>query len=196
MPGLNAWQGRKEHQDPALASEGSIAQQAGGAAIDTEEEKLLLLLLLLPNRLSSFSCPALPCSGGRAVQERSRGTVGPSPAHPSLGSASPPGAALGSGRAQSCDCSCSGHTTHTGTASRGMHHTGAHTALVAQREGPGATSNCPLELLAAGRPAQLAPRFNHQLSRQLEADASFLLCEPRVTQLQVLCPWSSFLQGG
>lgn len=63
MPGLNAWQGRKEHQDPALASEGSTAQQAGGAATDTEEEKLLLLLLLLPNRLSSFSCPTLPCSG-------------------------------------------------------------------------------------------------------------------------------------
>lgn len=79
---LNAWQGRKDHQDLALASKGSIAQQAGGATTDTQggEEKLLLLL---PNRLSSFSLPAL--EQGRAVQERSQGTVGPSPAHPSLG---------------------------------------------------------------------------------------------------------------
>lgn len=33
---LNAWHGRKEHQDAALASKGSTAQQAGGAAIATD----------------------------------------------------------------------------------------------------------------------------------------------------------------
>lgn len=92
---LNAWQARKDHQSPALASKGNTAQQAGGTTIatDTEGKKLLLL----PNRLSSFSRPAL--QQGRAMQECSGGTVGPSPAHPSLGSAPLPGAALGSGRA-------------------------------------------------------------------------------------------------
>lgn len=49
---------------------------------------------------------------------------------------------------------------------------------VAGREGPGATSSRPAELLAAGRAAQLARSFNRQLSRQLEAGAGFLLHEP------------------
>lgn len=48
----------------------------------------------------------------------------------------------------------------------------------AGREGPGATSSRPAELLAAGRAAQLARSFNHQLSGQLEAGAGFLLHEP------------------
>lgn len=83
---LNAWQGRKDHQDLALASKGSIAQQAGGATTDTQggeaaaaAKQVEQLLPPCPGagsgcaRVLPGHCGAKPCSPQPGLNSPSRG---------------------------------------------------------------------------------------------------------------------------
>lgn len=152
-----------------------LSSQAGSAAAPPSETKRGREELRLPNRSSS-----LP-----ALWERRSASVAPAPLLRG-------GSGLAA-RWERCRCSQNGDCapkrapgTVTGEISEmrwGVSAPSQHPApsgaeRVAGREGPGATSSRPAELLAAGRAAQLARSFNRQLSRQLEAGAGFLLHEP------------------
>lgn len=81
---LNSWQGRKDHQDSALASKGCIAQQAGGVTTDIQggEAAAKQVEQLLPPCPAAGSgcagtlpgyCGAEPCSPQPGLSSPSQG---------------------------------------------------------------------------------------------------------------------------
>lgn len=124
---LNAWQSRKDHQHLALASQGSTAQQAGGATTDTQGGEAAAAAKQVEQLLPP--CPA----AGSGCAGTLPGHCGAEPCSPQPGLSSPSRGCSWLRESTAMGLQPMGRTTHTGTVPRGMCHTGACTALAAER---------------------------------------------------------------